>query len=168
MGVNGWLLVNCLYAIPRFEGIVFLKVFECQVAMLHGDDDFEINLDCKLGSVAFLAMSQIGQQVHFTLHLHIYQKRFKNRSKFSPNRPRIQFRLRIARYFYRFSDFFWLKWKSMAENPFSLAILFSKLFFVVLAAIFKSCATLSDYIQAFHYPGYGGKLWWLEYLLIRV
>ena len=31
------------------------------------------------------------------------KKRFKNRSKFSPNRPRIQFRLRIARYFYSFS-----------------------------------------------------------------
>ena len=52
-----------------------------------------------------LAIVPIGWQVHFALSLCIYQKWFKNRPKFLPNRSEIQFRLRIARYFYRFPIF---------------------------------------------------------------
>ena len=52
-----------------------------------------------------LAMVLIGRQVHFALSLCIYQKWFKNQPKFLPNRSEMQFRLRIARYFYRFPIF---------------------------------------------------------------
>jgi len=52
-----------------------------------------------------LAMVLIGWQVHFALSQCTYQKWFKNQPKFLPNRSEIQFRLRIARYFYRFPIF---------------------------------------------------------------
>ncbi len=102
----------------------------------------EIDRDFKLGSSSLLgltagcslAMAQLGRQDdlalrqdNFILSLSICQKRFKNRLQFLPNRFGIQFRLKSARYFYRFPFASCKSWHKTAFRKVPMQLAMGKL-----------------------------------------
>lgn len=116
-------------------------------------------------SVLFPDMAQIGMKVNLHwastilyLTYPFIRKRFKKGARFLPNAPQKKNGKKIARYLHRFSIVVCSMWhgatvcvlllaqvKTMSENQFRLALLFPKLCFRALSAIFKSRVMLSLY-----------------------